>query len=255
MRPSWSKILWSVLLIGLVGGIGFSVIHAVITSTTAYTLQGTLPKMIADFGSGARVVEIDVNREEDADQHVEYLVIGADRRLHRRSYVLSETPTPSGGTGSGRYIRNSARAPTAAELSGARLHLGQIPAGVVDELYDKVGFTSTDSHARLTDETWSLSTQEASGGKFFDKYEARYDGSDLRQTSSAPFSSSGTTRSGSPAPAAPATTTPATPTVRSPSTPAPGSSSLHKAQKLLACVQAAHQDVTKLVRCQRRFGP
>jgi hypothetical protein len=250
-----AKVLgWTIVAV-LVVGFVIWLITFIISNTTAYTLQGTLPKMIADFGANARVVEIDLDREEDKDQHVLYDVIGADGQLHQRSYVLSQSPTNNGGTGSGTYVRNAVRMPTAAELSGAQLHLGQIPPGVVDELYGKVGFPSNDSHITLTGETWALSTQETSGDKFFDRYEARYDGSELRQTRSAPFSSTGTTTAGSPPPPAPTPTTPSAPTVRSPSAPAPGSSILQKAQRLLACVQAAHQDVTRLTACQRRFGP
>jgi hypothetical protein len=249
------KVLGWIIVGVVVVGFVIWLITFIISNTTAYTLQGTLPKMIADFGANARVVKIDVNREEEEDQHVVYDVIGADGQLHQRSYVLSQSPSNNGGTDSGTYVRNAVRMPTAAELSGAQLHLGQIPAGVVDELYGKVGFPSDDSHATLTGERWALSTQATSGAKFFDKYEARYDGRELRQTGSSPFSSTGTTTSGPAPPPAPTTTTPAAPTVQSPPAPAPGSPTLQKAQRLLACVQAAHQDVTKLTACQRRFGP
>jgi hypothetical protein len=244
---------WIIVAVAVVGFVIWFITF-IISNTTAYTLQATLPKMIADFGANARVVRIDVNREEDEDQHVLYEVIGADGRLHQRSYVLSQSPTGDGGTGSGTYVRNAVRMPTAAEVRGARLHLGQIPPGVVDELYGKVGFPSTDSHATLTGETWALSTQEASGAKFSDKYEARYDGSELRQTGSDPFHSTGRTTSRPPSPPARART-PTAPTVQPPSAPAPGRSTLQKAQRLLACIQGAHQDVTKLIACQRRFGP
>lgn len=189
-----------------------------------YTLQETLPQMISDYGPSARVVQL-----QDSTDDITYRVIGPDGLLHERDYELQFSRTAGGGTGMTRHISNSVSKPSASDVSGAQVRLGQISSGIVDKLFLEVGFPSNGSSATLHGDTWTLE----SGARPFDRYEARYDGTGLHQTQSQ------------------ATVFAPQPTKTS--TPPAGLTG--KAGKLLACIRHAHTDVNKIVVCQRRFRP
>jgi hypothetical protein len=208
-----------------------------------YTLQETLPQMISDYGANARVVQL-----QDSTDDITYRVLGPDGLLHERDYELQFSRTAGGGTGKTRHISNSVSKPSASDVSGAQVRLGQISSGIVDKLFSEVRFPSNGSSATLHGGTWTLE----SGARPFDRYEARYDGSGLHQTQSQatvfapqPTAPSGSS-AGSSGSAPSATSTPQTST---PSTGLGGNTG-----KLLACIQHAHSDVNKIVVCQRRFG-
>jgi hypothetical protein len=178
------------VVIGVVvaGGIGLLVqaVIGVINDEKPFTLQSTLPKMIADFGRDAGVVQIDVNRENDDDQYVDYLVLGTDGMVHRRDYVLSKHLNPGQDTpGYSRYIHTGVRPATAADRAGADVSLGQIPPGVVDELFKRATFPDSDSEATLAGGQWTLSSKAL--GKYGAQFVARYDGTEFRQTVSNPL--------------------------------------------------------------------
>jgi hypothetical protein len=139
-----------------------------------YTFGETLPKMAEEFGEGAKVVSINVG-----GSGVHYQVIGDDGMLHDRTYGV-QTSESIDGTSRERKVTDSSRQPTAAERHEARVPLGEFDSGVVDELYDKVGFSAGSSSATYAHGVWLLQ----SGSHPFDKYEASYDGSRLRQTQS-----------------------------------------------------------------------
>ena len=70
-------------LAGVIGA-GIGIYFAAFSpSGRPYNLQGTLPKMVADFGAGARVVQLVVSAD-----NVDFEVIPDDGRLHTRNYDL-----------------------------------------------------------------------------------------------------------------------------------------------------------------------
>jgi hypothetical protein len=138
-----------------------------------YGLQETLPEMTASFGASARVVEIIVG-----SSGIYYQVIGADRRLHIRDYSIVESEIEAGTYGYNRKTRDFVRAPTAAESRGAVLTLGQLDPGVVDSLYQRVGFPRQGSSATLTRRSWFLE----SGAQPEHRFIAAYDGAGLQRT-------------------------------------------------------------------------
>jgi hypothetical protein len=190
-------------------GAAFFIIRGAASAAKPYTLGTTLPKMIADFGGAAKVLEIDVNREDEDNQYVDYLVIAADGQVHKRDYVLEQQVQPDGGIAFGHYIHSGVRPATAAEQAAANVALGQIPPDVVEGLFKRVAFPDADSEAKLDGGQWTLSSKAL--GKFGAQFVARYDGTGLRQTASNPLDR-------------------------------------------LQCIQQAHQDVTKILACERRFS-
>jgi hypothetical protein len=219
-----------------------------------YSLQETLPKMVAAFGSNARVVEIIVGSSD-----VYFQVIGADRQLHIRDYAVVESEIEAGTYGYNRKTRDYVRAPSAAESRGAVLTLGQIDPSVVGKLYDKVGFPRQGSSATLTGRSWFLE----SGASPDHQYVAAYDGRGLASAqSSAPPdpNAPATSPAVSAAPSGSSTSSKAsttavfhfTTTISSrPTSPR----KLHAAQRLVACIEHAQGDVNKIAACQRRFVP
>jgi hypothetical protein len=143
---------------------------------TPYGLQETLPQMKSSFGANARVVEIIVD-----SSGVYYQVIGADHRLHIRDYSIVESEIEAGVYGYNRNTSDSVRALTPAESRGAVVTLGQLDPGVVDGLYEKVGFPRQGSSATLTGRTWFLE----SGARPDDRFVATYGGGGLRPTRAA----------------------------------------------------------------------
>jgi hypothetical protein len=200
---------------------------------SSYTLQETLPKMVSDFGANARTVEILASTD-----NVKYEVIGADGLLHTHVYGLEYSRVVGGGTGKTRKTTNSIRRATAGELRDARVRLGEIAPGVVDKLLARVGFPHQGSSATLTGDTWTLE----SGARPFDKYQARYDGTGLRQTQTQATVFGSGASSGAPPRSSTSQSSPHTRLERT-------------TGKLLACIQRAHQDVNKLAVCQQRFAP
>jgi hypothetical protein len=163
-------------VLGVAGAIVGVVIgsHAFESATTTDTLANTLPQMVGEFGGSARVVQIIVD-----SGGVNYQVIGSDGLLHTRDYGI-RTSQDVEGTATTHEVENTQRHPTTAERRGAIVTLSKFEPGVVDDLYRKVGFPSSSSSATFSDGHWLLQT----GSRPFDKYEARYDGSGLRQTQS-----------------------------------------------------------------------
>jgi hypothetical protein len=219
---------------GLVGGN---------SSDPPYTFQETLPKMVSDFGASARVADIDVS-VGDVDAVV-YAVIGTDGRVHMRDYRLGTFHRHHSGFTNNRQIVNSVRAATANDLRNAQVRLGDIPPGVVDKLFRKLGFRRFGGSAMLDGRTgtWTLSSDELS--REYDKWEARYDGAGLHQTQSRaslfPPNVPGQARTSAPQ--------------RTGAIPNSATPSIANGQLLFACLRHAHQDITKVVACQRRYAP
>src|ERR1700729_859257 len=135
-----------------------------------YTLGETLPKMVADFGAQARIVQISYSED-----NVDFQVIPRDGRLHVRNYDVVESEIDAGTTGYNRKVTDFVRAPTAAEAAQARVTLGQIDPGVADRLLHKVGFSRSDSSAILSGASWRLETYKGPS----DDYVASFDGSSV----------------------------------------------------------------------------
>jgi hypothetical protein len=209
-----------------------------------FTLQETLPKMVKDFGSGARVVEIIVSSED-----VTFQVIAADRQLHIRNYEIVSSEIEAGTTGYNRETKNFVRRPTNAESRQASLTLGQIPRNVVDGLYQRVGFPRNGSGAMLEGRLWLL----GSGVRPLDQYVADYDGSGLHlaKSDTDPLG----TATATPAPSQPPPVSAKTTTVYSYSTTigSSGSGETKATKRLLACIERARGDIKKIAACQQRF--
>jgi hypothetical protein len=207
-----------------------------------YSFRETLPHVVSDFGANARVADIRVSADD-----VVYEVMTSDGLVHVRDYHLADRPAESNsGRPHYRQIRNSVRDTTAADLRNAQLRLGDIPPGVVAKLFVQLRYSQSAGNATLEGKTWTLE----SDARLFDQYEARYDGTGLHQTRSRatvflpkPVGQTETSTSTSTSQRATRATAPSA---------APG---LIKAERLLACVRRAHGDITKLVACQRRYGP
>jgi hypothetical protein len=200
-----------------------------------YTLGETLPKMVADFGAQARVVQISYSAD-----NVDFQVIPRDGRLHIRNYDVVESEIDAGTTGYNRKVTNVVRAPSAAEAAQARVTLGQIEPGVVDALLHKVGFARHDSSAILSGASWLLETYKGPS----DDYVASFDGSGVHH--------------GNPATTAAATTTQAVPAGASNVSTFSTTFTVTKsprASKLLRCMVNAQGDVNKVLKCQQRFPP
>ena len=212
-----------------------------------YTLGETLPKMVADFGAHARVVQISYSAD-----NVDFQVIPRDGRLHIRNYDVVESEIDAGTTGYNRKVTDVVRAPTAAEAAQARVTLGQIEPGVVDRLLRKVGFARHDSSAVFSGASWLLETYKGPS----DDYVASFDGSGVHHGAPATTATKATT-------ATTATTATATTTQAVPA----GASNVStfsttftvtenpRASKLLRCIVNAQGDVNKVLRCQQRFPP
>jgi len=167
------RVFW--LCFALVGG-GIGIYFAYFfKGGSPYSFRETLPQMVSSFGADARVVQIQVSSD-----NVDYQVITRNSQLRDRAYILRLSRVQGGGTGNTREVENSARAPTAREQREARVTLSQLAPGVVESMYREVNFPSQGSSATLSGETWLLQ----SGARPFDRYEARYDGTDLHQTQS-----------------------------------------------------------------------
>jgi hypothetical protein len=219
-----------------------------------YGLQETLPHMVATFGANARVVEIIVG-----SSGTYYQVIGADRQLHIRDYSIVESEIDAGTYGYNRKTSNFVRAPTVAETHSAVLTLGEIDPGVVDRLYDKVGFPRQGSSAMLTARSWFLE----SGAQPEHRFLAAYDGAAVQRTQAVapPDPKTVTIPSSTQATRPPsssgskATTT----TIYNFTTTISGSKNLGKlsrtTQRLLICIAQARGDANKIAACQRKFVP
>ena len=212
-----------------------------------YTLRETLPKMVADFGAQARIVQISYSED-----NVDFQVIPRDGRLHIRNYDVVESEIDAGTTGYNRKVTDFVRAPTAAEAAQARVTLGQIDPGVVDRLLHKVGFSRGDSSVILSGHSWVVENYQGPSNA----YVAAVDGTDVRHLNAA-TGSGGTTQT------APAATSNATSTAITTQTVSSAASfsttftvTLHpKASKLLHCIGDAQGNVNKILECQQRFPP
>jgi hypothetical protein len=237
LNRGWPNVLWVCLALAGAGvGIYFSFFFK---GGSPYSLQETLPKMVSAFGSDARAVQILVSSD-----NVSYEVIARDGLLHRRVYNLLFSRVVRGRTGKSREINDSVRKATASELSEAQLTLGQLAAGVVENLYHRVNFPSQGSSATLTGETWSIQ----SGVRPFDKYEARYDGTGLHQTQSKATvfgrSPSGQTKTQASTQSNVATSSSIT--VTSSGGVTSSAAQRKKLNRLVACIQRAKGDVSKI---------
>jgi hypothetical protein len=221
--------------VALVGLVVYLVANPVDTTSP---LNQTLPQTVSTFGVGARVVELVVGND-----YVHYQLIPADGHLHRRDdYIAGDQ---------GWSVQGSVRGATATERQDAQLRLGDVPRRVVDKLYSRlgIGVHDTFSTATLTGDTWTIKR----GFGDSDLWQARYDGSGLRQERSG-AAVPGPTNA---APAGTATSPTGTARAQRPVVPAParGALSVTKSDRLLACIRGAHQDVNKLIACQSRFAP
>jgi hypothetical protein len=86
--------------LGLVVALVVAVVGIYVATKTSgrgikpFTLQETLPKMVADFGAKARVVQIAVS-----GQNVDFQVIPQDGQLHIRNYDIVSYEVDAGTTG------------------------------------------------------------------------------------------------------------------------------------------------------------
>jgi hypothetical protein len=208
-----------------------------------YSFQDTLPRMVSDFGADARVADIQVDGEAG---EIRYEIMASHGLVHVRDYRLSYVQLQHTGRTHYRHVVNSVRDATAVDLRNARVRLGDIPSGVVDQLFARLRFSQSAASATLEGETWTLQTD----ARLFDRYEARFDGSGLHQTRSRasllPPPGSGQPKT------ATSTHTNQQPTDTIPSGATPG---MIRADRLLACVHRAGGDIAKLTACQRRFTP
>jgi hypothetical protein len=186
-------------------------------------LSQELSAMIHNFGAGAKVVRIGL-----ANNGADFEVMTSDGSLHRRLYACNTKSCSTTGTD------EPVLKPTKAELRVASLQLSQLSASVPPELVSKVGLP--DAELVLEGHTWTITSVGGASAV----WKARYDGTGLKQIAAAP-ASSGTT----PSPSTPSTT----------GIPSSAASTLAKSEKLLTCIQAAQQNVTKILACQRRFQP
>ena len=209
-----------------------------------YTLRETLPKMVADFGARARIVQISASAD-----NLDFRVIPGDGRLHIRNYDVVESEIDAGTTGYNRKVTNVVRAPTAAEVAQARVTLGQIDPGVVDRLLHKVGFSRNDSSVVLSGASWVLETYTGPS----DDYVASFDGSGVHHPNPATTATTAT--------AATAATTATTQTAPAGASNVSTFSTTFtvtknpRASKLLRCIVNAQGDVNKVLKCQQRFPP
>jgi len=98
-----------------------------------YSYSDVLPEAVDDFGKDARVIYL-LAREGD----VEFVLLGADGRVHERKYelVCSSSGGPH-GTSCSKRITNKERAPLRGEKDSARVKLGDLDEDIVDDLRDK----------------------------------------------------------------------------------------------------------------------
>ncbi len=245
-RGRWATVFWVCLsLVGAAVGIYFAFYFK---GGSPYTFEETLPKMVSAFGADARVVQVLVSSD-----NVSYEVIGRDGLLHRRVYELQFSREAGGGTAKTRGVENSVRKPTAGELREARVTLGQLTPGVVDSLYHRVDFPNDGSSAVLTGETWLLE----SGARAFDHYQARYDGTALHQTQSKAtvFGSKPPSQTTTQPPAQGNVVTKSSITIRSSGGTQSTATVRKRLRRLLACIQRAEGDASKIVSCQQHYAP
>ncbi|MGZ6559324.1 MAG: hypothetical protein ACXVH1_07120 [Solirubrobacteraceae bacterium] len=251
------------LVVGVVGVVAAIVGVAIAGHITSdsngglkpHGLQDTLPQTVASFGANARVVEIIVG-----SSGVYYQVIGADRQLHLRDYMIAESEIDAGTYGYNRKTRNFVRAPTAAESRSAMLTLGQLDPRAVDRLYSKVGFPRQGSSATLTGRSWFLE----SGAHPEHRFVAAYHGDTVQRTQAAAppdpktatiaSSTQATTPTSSNASKATTTTVYSVTTTISSGSTKPGKLN-GTTQRLVTCIAHAQGDVNKIAACQRKFVP
>jgi len=242
----WVTLSWVCLaLVGGGAGIYFTYFFK---GGSPYSFRETLPGMVSSFGADARVVQILVSSD-----NVAYEVITRDGRLHKRVYNLQSSRVVGGGTGNTRKVENVVRNPTASERRRARVTLGELAPGVVDALYHRVNFPNQGSSATLTGETWVLQ----SGARAFDQYEARYDGTRLLQTQSKStvFESKPPSRTTAHTATHSKAITRSSITVTSGGDAESGAVLRQKLSRLLACVQGAQGDGSRITACQQRYAP
>ena len=242
----WVTPFW--VCLALVGG-GVGIYFAYFfKGGSPYSFRETLPGMVSSFGADARVVQILVSSD-----NVAYQVIARDGLLHERVYNLQSSRVVGGGTGETHKVENAVRNPTASERREARVTLGQLAPGVVDGLYRRVNFPSQGSSATLTGDTWFLQ----SGARAFDQYEARYDGTGLHQTQSKStvFGSNPPSQIIAHTATDSKAVTKSSITVTSSGNAQPTALLPKKLSRLLACVQRAQGDVSRITACQQRYAP
>jgi len=198
--------------------------------SSSSVLGHSLPSMVHDFGAGARVVRLDI-----AKDRVDYEVLASDGTLHRRVYACGTQSCPD--TSADVPVIK----PSAVELRTAAVQLSAISPGVVDKLLSRIGVAANASDVRLEGDTWTITSSERAG----DVWQARYDGAGLELVNPS------TTAAGT-APSSPTSPAAGAPNVTLP----PGAaSSIARSEKLLSCVEAAHQHFNKILACERRFQP
>ncbi len=228
--PFKAKVVIAALIAAIIG------VTYPLTSHHRSPLREGLPALVSEFGTDARVLRLEENRR--AGTSLDYEVIGSDNRLHRGIRRLDPY---NGGTG---VLGIGERRPTAAEWQQAQVQLGDIPADVVDVLFSEVTHAGgTDpSAARFTGQEWTIVTDQG-------EWRAHYDGSDLRPADPAAATAAGTAIGATP------TATSSAPTGRRAVTSAPEKTLSGNSRKLIACIRAAHGNVTRLRACRRRFPP
>lgn len=148
----------------LPGGAGFG----------GYSLDGTLPKMIDEFGKDAPVIRIFAN-----DDDVTYVVITKDGRAHEREYQYYCRPSQGqSGTSCSRRTLDKERKVAPSEREQATAKLGDIDGDVIDDIRDE-----TDSYpgasTGLRGRRWVIAA------KVFEGYIADLDGGNLHRAKSA----------------------------------------------------------------------
>jgi hypothetical protein len=195
-------------------------------------MHKSLLLVLKAFGPRARLQRLTLD-----DVEADYAVITSDGTFHQRSYHCGIQNCPGS-------LQATQDAPaTRLQRSEALVPLGLLNTAVPDRLLSRLGISGGAAQLMLEGRTWAISDSD----RMFYQWQARSDGAGLHR-SRTPADQPGA--GGLPS-APPSTSTAGTATIPSTSLPPPA----QHPQRRLACVKAAHQDVTKLLACEKRFKP
>lgn len=144
------------------------------SSFGGFSFSDTLPKMIGDFGKGARVISV---LDSDGDVSFSVLVHG---KVHERLYenYCVRSTTTAGGTSCSHRITNRVHRAVPREREAARVTLGELDGGVVGHLRDATG-AYDGAPVGLRGRRWVVAAA------VFKAYVADLDGSHVRRAKSA----------------------------------------------------------------------
>jgi hypothetical protein len=228
MQVSRGNIGWKGLLVtGGVVALGVfgvpKIIDKVSDQFDARTYGDTIGDVKDKFGEDAKVVSIAVS-----SGRIGYEVIGSDGQVQVREYIRTSEDLSGGKTGYDNEVKDSTRALKPGEAEKAVHTLGEFDGDLVDQMWDDAGFGGSSGSGATFDGTyWYL----LNGANPFDKFQAEFDGSNVRQTQTKEdvFGAPGK------GPASGA--------------PLPSASAPNKAQELSACVAKAAGNTNALQAC------